>query len=1533
MADTAEVSVVVELQAQIEKFVRAISVDAPNALNDGMRKIVGIAGGSQVGAAFESAGTEMGSRFVKGFGLIASAAATMFLIEIKKKIDEAAAYASGLSTLKLNTGDSTADLQKLQYAFESVGVSAEQSQAQFSQFQYRIEQAASLHNGKSIFERMGLDPRQMQTATLTQNIEAVSEKIRELKNASDKSAASRDIFGRSGPQLLPILDQGRAGIQQAMAQGQGAVIPQETLDKLEELHEKLAELKQDTLAFFASFIEPMVNGFLRIISIVQSVQDGFTKLDDAIKQNVIFGALIVALKFAEDGLSKMHGLLVNLVGREVLAGLADLIGGLGFIVDAVTVLYTIWKTNFGGIQQIAQQVFDAIGTFFQQLQQTIQALGDEVKERLLPAWGAFGSAMHGVFQAVADMIDGLLRSGVVTTLLYDAVSAVIVVLQVLFDTLAKLKPVIWLVVDAFEAWMAIRIGMWLGDLIASLVVLTTTTLPAFIASLWAAIVAIGTDLVAACGAAVTALYTMAVAEDVATDGLTLIPQIITAIAIAVAALTAAIVLNFGKIEIWVLRVLAAVEKWAKAIGLILLFIPGFEALGAALLLVGDSAEKASQKTSDLADQLQRVQDLKDAVAGDHDAQNRLGAGFGDADAARWDARAKNDLAYQKAHDKPHEHKGTSLLGPVGGSKSKDTATKLAIDAIKNALDLLKDAVAGADDKLRELKSDYSNIPEGPMKWLQQQQNLNEQLVITETLMKRQAALHAAVGAAMARMPAIIAAGKTPADKETARKELESLRREYSTTGVTLHEDQNSLASLRTQKANIGFQHNADIRDISQQEVVSSGDHRITGIEDARARRDARPISTTNPQLAALEAQARKVADAFDTVAIDVIKKNESDNAFNEAMRASADAIAQYGQGSIEARKAAIALAKADDDAAKAATDLKVAQIALKDAQMATSQTVLDVRNGFASLISTALGPFAATVKLIQEGANPLAAIFITLFEKSKSFNDILTILGEVARALAQVFDALRPVIDFFLGVLVGIVDVFLGLYNVIAQVLNMFGLHIQKIQLLNAALDTTTKTVPLLQVTHDLPTINEYNKGQWSDLVAKQDAANNTAQSTQGIIDAGFSNSIAKLGEIVGAILAVKAILMIIQAQGVIKDAFSAASSNGGGIWGFIKGLFGASSTKTPVTDSVTKAATSAAVQAGTVAGLDDTGITDGLKDAANATVENTEALRNVKAGLGTGTGTSGVTNALQTTAKVIGGLADVAGIVGGFQQGGIGGGIQAGLSADSLALLLGATGGLATPIAIGVGLLSAIFGGNHDNPANMPDKYDTARFTTEVGELQGSAATAYGPAYNPATDQVQQQLGAPMLQYIETWISQNLNSKDPAIAAEAQALLSQYGTTGGGKLSFGKDIGDEAVVGGTLSGKYTDIYAAASQAVQAIQALSQSAMTLGNVLNNATNVDLANLFGNSSVVTADGGYAIIPGADQGMPKGYGPDPGKSADPPMTHVEISIGQVVGADPNVLRDSFGQIVTDALNESYQQQQIALRTRQYTTGVQQ
>jgi hypothetical protein len=81
-----------------------------------------------------------------------------------------------------------------------------------------------------------------------------------------------------------------------------------------------------------------------------------------------------------------------------------------------------------------------------------------------------------------------------------------------------------------------------------------------------------------------------------------------------------------------------------------------------------------------------------------------------------------------------------------------------------------------------------------------------------------------------------------------------------------------------------------------------------------------------------------------------------------------------------------------------------------------------------------------------------------------------------------------------------------------------------------------------LQITHDLPTMNEYNDGKWGPLIAKQEEQTN-------VLNNGFNQQAVKLGEIAGTLLGIRMVLSVVMGQGLFGKA--------GGIFGMFKNSFG----------------------------------------------------------------------------------------------------------------------------------------------------------------------------------------------------------------------------------------------------------------------------------------------------------------------------------------------------------------------------------------
>jgi hypothetical protein len=285
------------------------------------------------------------------------------------------------------------------------------------------------------------------------------------------------------------------------------------------------------------------------------------------------------------------------------------------------------------------------------------------------------------------------------------------------------------------------------------------------------------------------------------------------------------------------------------------------------------------------------------------------------------------------------------------------------------------------------------------------------------------------------------------------------------------------------------------------------------------------------------------------------------------------------------------------DAQNALTEATLNVVKAEDARAVDEQKlVTDQRSRWTDLIDE-LVQKAGVPGLTSQGGvqsfNPLQFL-VAAFEQSQTFADVMGTVNAIMKVFVQVFNAFRPVIDALLQVVRGVVNVFIFLYDAVAHILNLFGLQIPIIQALNSAF---YDMVPLISITHDIPTLNELAAGKLnSPLSTTPVGMQQLNQTTQS----GDMKIIEILAVIFGALVVEKMLSGLSFQQGmqqtlhliginvgqkvaaataetgvaltntILTSGFaevvaaieaSAAASGGGGILGAILGLGGAAAT------------------------------------------------------------------------------------------------------------------------------------------------------------------------------------------------------------------------------------------------------------------------------------------------------------------------------------------------------------------------------------
>lgn len=174
-------------------------------------------------------------------GLAITATAAYFVTSAKSFAN----YADEIGKASEKVGTTTEKLSALKYAGELADVTFEQLQTGLGKL---AKTAEDFKDGSTsaveAFAKIKLDPTQFKdTGEL---FEAVAEKLSKMENGAHKTAIAQELLGRSGKELIPLLNEGAAGLAKfgEEAERLGLIVDQKTRKAAEEFNDNLTRLEK-----------------------------------------------------------------------------------------------------------------------------------------------------------------------------------------------------------------------------------------------------------------------------------------------------------------------------------------------------------------------------------------------------------------------------------------------------------------------------------------------------------------------------------------------------------------------------------------------------------------------------------------------------------------------------------------------------------------------------------------------------------------------------------------------------------------------------------------------------------------------------------------------------------------------------------------------------------------------------------------------------------------------------------------------------------------------------------------------------------------------------------------------------------------------------------------------------------------------------------------------------------------------------------------------------------------------------------------
>lgn len=307
--------------------------------------------------------------------------------------------ADELNTLAKQTGVATDELQKMQYASDLIDVDVSTITGSLKKMKKGLDSNADA------FEALGVATKENgQFREITDIFYDTVEALSQIPNETERDIKAMEIFGKSADELAGIIDDGGASLKALgqEAENLGVIIPEEDLERANELNDTLDRMKAEILP---SITQLGIQVIEAIQPYLPAIQEAISNISNTL-QNVspqlvlIVGGILAAtaaLSPMFSVLSSLSGVISSVAGSagSLSGAFAGISGPILAIVAAVGVLVAafvhLWQTN--------EEFRNNITAIWDSLKAKFDEFGNGIVERL--------NSMGADFQSFSDLISSI----------------------------------------------------------------------------------------------------------------------------------------------------------------------------------------------------------------------------------------------------------------------------------------------------------------------------------------------------------------------------------------------------------------------------------------------------------------------------------------------------------------------------------------------------------------------------------------------------------------------------------------------------------------------------------------------------------------------------------------------------------------------------------------------------------------------------------------------------------------------------------------------------------------------------------------------------------------------------------------------------------------------------------------------------------------------------------------------------------------------------------------------------------------------
>jgi hypothetical protein len=268
------------------------------------------------------------------------------------------------------TGLSVESVSELSYAASQSGIEIEALENGIRKMQRSIYDAGrGLSTAVDALKSLGLSYRQLENLSPEEQFKLIADRLNRIQDPTRKAAIAMMLFGRSGTALLPLFEQGAAGLdalqQEARRLGltmsgedaRAAEVFNDTLDRLWSVVKMMAFQVGAALApALQKMVEAIIEVLVKVNTWIQQNRQVIVMITKFAAALVAGGAAMVVLGTAISGLGLAFGKLsaiitgIGAVLKTLGSAIAFLTSPIGLVIAAVAALgaYLIYTTDIAG---------------------------------------------------------------------------------------------------------------------------------------------------------------------------------------------------------------------------------------------------------------------------------------------------------------------------------------------------------------------------------------------------------------------------------------------------------------------------------------------------------------------------------------------------------------------------------------------------------------------------------------------------------------------------------------------------------------------------------------------------------------------------------------------------------------------------------------------------------------------------------------------------------------------------------------------------------------------------------------------------------------------------------------------------------------------------------------------------------------------------------------------------------------------------------------------------------------------------------